>query len=305
VGRALPVIPYVPGDSPPNPTIRHGQHGAGGHTGQVSDAQLTIHLTSRAKRNAIVEERDGVLRVSVAAAPVEGQANAALCKLIAKRAGIARGNVRVIRGVRSREKVVYVEGLALAELRRALGLPAMPASSSAAPTLREPTRADWPLLLELNRASERELSPLDEQRLEWILSLAYSAVVVERERGIAGFALAIPPDTEYDSENYRWFAARFERFLYLDRIVVAESQRRHGDGTRLYDAMETAAVPFERMVCEVNVLPPNPASLAFHVGRGYAEIDRLEHGSEKVVALLGKELRPGGRRAAMSARANG
>ncbi|HEY4917193.1 MAG TPA: DUF167 family protein [Solirubrobacteraceae bacterium] len=271
----------------------------------MSDAQLTIHLTSRAKRNAIVEERDGVLRVSVAAAPVEGQANAALCKLIAKRAGIARGNVRVIRGVRSREKVVYVEGLALAELRRALGLPAMPASSSAAPTLREPTRADWPLLLELNRASERELSPLDEQRLEWILSLAYSAVVVERERGIAGFALAIPPDTEYDSENYRWFAARFERFLYLDRIVVAESQRRHGDGTRLYDAMETAAVPFERMVCEVNVLPPNPASLAFHVGRGYAEIDRLEHGSEKVVALLGKELRPGGRRAAMSARANG
>jgi len=60
--------------------------------------------------------------VDVTAAPVEGQANAALCKLLAKRAGIARGRVSVVRGERSRDKVVRVEGLALDELRRALGL---------------------------------------------------------------------------------------------------------------------------------------------------------------------------------------
>jgi uncharacterized protein len=88
----------------------------------VPDVDLKVRLQPRAKRNAIVEERDGVLRVSVAAAPVEGQANAALCKLIAKRAGIARGRVSVIRGERSREKVVRVAGLPADELRRALGL---------------------------------------------------------------------------------------------------------------------------------------------------------------------------------------
>jgi uncharacterized protein YggU (UPF0235/DUF167 family) len=64
-----------------------------------------------------------VLRVTVAAAPVDGRANAALCKLIAKQAGVARGQVSVIRGERSREKVVRVEGVDPAELRRALGLP--------------------------------------------------------------------------------------------------------------------------------------------------------------------------------------
>jgi uncharacterized protein YggU (UPF0235/DUF167 family) len=69
-----------------------------------------------------MDERDGVLRVSVAAAPVDGLANAALCKLIAKRAGIARGRVSVVRGERSREKTLRVEGLTKAELRRALGL---------------------------------------------------------------------------------------------------------------------------------------------------------------------------------------
>jgi uncharacterized protein (TIGR00251 family) len=88
----------------------------------VPDVDLLIRLQTRARRNAILEERNGVLRVSVAAAPVDGQANVALCKLIAKRAGVARGRVSVIRGERSREKVVHVEGLTRDQLRRALGL---------------------------------------------------------------------------------------------------------------------------------------------------------------------------------------
>lgn len=94
------------------------------HTDAVPDAVINVRLQPRAKRNAIVDERDGVLRVSVAAAPVDGRANAALCKLIAKRAGIARGQVSLIAGERSREKLVRVEGLSLEELRRALGLDA-------------------------------------------------------------------------------------------------------------------------------------------------------------------------------------
>ncbi|HEY4809541.1 MAG TPA: DUF167 domain-containing protein [Solirubrobacteraceae bacterium] len=88
----------------------------------MPDAELTIRLQPRAKRNAILEERDGVLRVSVAAAPVDGLANVALCKLLAKRAGIARGRVSVVRGERSREKVVRFAELSSDELRSALGL---------------------------------------------------------------------------------------------------------------------------------------------------------------------------------------
>jgi len=60
--------------------------------------------------------------VRVTEPPLDGRANAALVKLIAKRAGIARGKVTVVRGERSREKLVRVEGLGPAELRRALGI---------------------------------------------------------------------------------------------------------------------------------------------------------------------------------------
>ena len=58
--------------------------------------------------------------VRVTAPPVEGKANAALVKLVAKRAGVARSRVSVVRGERSRDKVVRVEGVDEAQLRRAL-----------------------------------------------------------------------------------------------------------------------------------------------------------------------------------------
>ena len=58
--------------------------------------------------------------VRVAAPPVEGRANHALRKLIAKRAGVAAGRVSVIRGERSRDKLVRVEGMTAEELRRAI-----------------------------------------------------------------------------------------------------------------------------------------------------------------------------------------
>jgi uncharacterized protein YggU (UPF0235/DUF167 family) len=89
----------------------------------MPDAELPVRLQPRARKNAVGEERDGVLRVTVAAAPVDGRANAALCKLIAKRLGVARGRVSVIRGERARDKVLRVEGRSLADVRAALGLP--------------------------------------------------------------------------------------------------------------------------------------------------------------------------------------
>jgi predicted GNAT superfamily acetyltransferase len=157
--------------------------------------------------------------------------------------------------------------------------------------LREVTPADWPQLLALNAESVAVLSELDEQRLRFILSLAHRSLVVERDGEVAAFALAIAPGTEYDSQNYRWFGERFERFLYLDRIAVAAADRRHGLGALLYDAIEGAAVPFQRIVCDVNIEPPNDVSLAFHAARGYKRVGRLEHPG-KTVALLGKELAP-------------
>ena len=67
-------------------------------------------------------ERDGAVLIRVKAPPVDGKANDALCRLIAKRAGVAPSRVRVTRGHTAREKTVEVEGVEAAQLRAALGL---------------------------------------------------------------------------------------------------------------------------------------------------------------------------------------
>jgi uncharacterized protein YggU (UPF0235/DUF167 family) len=68
-----------------------------------------------------------VLAVRVRAAPVEGEANAALEAQIAKALGVRRSAVSVARGGQSRLKAVEIEGAAEADLERAFGVrPAHP-----------------------------------------------------------------------------------------------------------------------------------------------------------------------------------
>jgi uncharacterized protein (TIGR00251 family) len=85
-------------------------------------SEIVVRLQPRARANEIVGERAGVLLVRVTAAPVDGRANEALCRLIAKRARVGAQRVSVVRGARAREKVVRVEGVGQQELRRALQL---------------------------------------------------------------------------------------------------------------------------------------------------------------------------------------
>lgn len=61
-----------------------------------------------------------MLQAKVTAPPVGGKANKALCKLIAKRLGVAPSRVSVVHGEKSRDKVVRVEGVDAERLRAAL-----------------------------------------------------------------------------------------------------------------------------------------------------------------------------------------
>lgn len=74
-------------------------------------ARITLYIQPRAAKTAVAGTHDGLLKIRLAAPPVDGAANTALVEFIADRLGIAKSRVRLVGGASSRRKVVEVEGL--------------------------------------------------------------------------------------------------------------------------------------------------------------------------------------------------
>ncbi len=79
--------------------------------------RITVRVKPRASTNRVEGlDADGVILVRVTAAPVGGAANEAVIRTLAKALGLRRSQVTLIRGARSRNKVVEVEGLSQEEI---------------------------------------------------------------------------------------------------------------------------------------------------------------------------------------------
>jgi predicted GNAT superfamily acetyltransferase len=167
------------------------------------------------------------------------------------------------------------------------------ATPSPAPPIRlRPVRdEDLDAVLALNEAEVEMLAPMDQARADELRGLADRFDVVEVAGVFGGFVVTFAPAAPYDSENFRWFGDRHahQGFYYLDRFVLHPSRRRLGIGGRVYDEIESAASSYGRMALEVNLVPRNDASLAFHAGRGYVEVGQLGD-PQHLVSLMEKAL---------------
>jgi uncharacterized protein (TIGR00251 family) len=72
---------------------------------------LDLHVQPGAKRSEFAGEHGGRMKVRLAAPAVEGKANEALVEFLAAYFGLPKRNVRIISGLRSRQKRVIVEGV--------------------------------------------------------------------------------------------------------------------------------------------------------------------------------------------------
>lgn len=160
------------------------------------------------------------------------------------------------------------------------------------PLLRPLDDPDIDDVLALNERNVEALAPMDEDRLRQLQKWSDRFDVLEHDGGaFAGFVITFAPGSSYDSENYRWFAERHgSGVLYLDRIVLHETVRRQGLGTFVYDVVERDAAVCGRLGLEVNLVPRNDVSLAFHAARGYVEVGRLGDDAH-LVSLMEKTFR--------------
>jgi len=155
------------------------------------------------------------------------------------------------------------------------------------------TVADAEELQPLNDAAAPAVPLTAARDLASLIDVSALALGVERDERLVGFIIALPPGADYASENYRYFESRGVDHLYVDRIVIAESQRSTGLGAVLYDAVFEAARAQGRaeVTCEVNRDPPNPRSMAFHRRLGFRELgSQPTKGGSVTVALLSAPL---------------
>ncbi len=71
---------------------------------------LPVRAHAGARRNAILGEREGALRVAVTAAPEKGKANRAIIDVLSKSLGVAKSSIELIAGETSPQKRFLVSG---------------------------------------------------------------------------------------------------------------------------------------------------------------------------------------------------
>jgi predicted GNAT superfamily acetyltransferase len=154
--------------------------------------------------------------------------------------------------------------------------------------VRDALAADHAAVLALNNSATPNVNELSEGEFAWIASHADYFRVAEDAAGLTAFVLALRPGLAYWSLNYRWFSDRGGSFIYLDRIVVDERARGTGVGRAMYDDLDRfARGRWPCITLEVNLMPPNPGSLAFHERLGFKQVGvRQEEGGAKAVALM-------------------
>jgi predicted GNAT superfamily acetyltransferase len=136
------------------------------------------------------------------------------------------------------------------------------------------TQNDFPAVLALNNANAAATSELDLAELGALVEQACYA------RGVGvggdGFLIAVDQNAALVSPNFAWFKRRYERFLYIDRIVISEHARGQGNARRLYEDLFDCGSRLGHTVvgCEVNFDPPNPVSDAFHAALGFEVVGR-------------------------------
>jgi hypothetical protein len=89
---------------------------------RMTSATIAVRVQARSRRDEVIAIRDGVVVGRVTAPPLDDRANQALRRVLADRLGVHVRNVTIVRGQRSRDKLVRVDGIEPADIDDSLRL---------------------------------------------------------------------------------------------------------------------------------------------------------------------------------------
>ena len=159
-------------------------------------------------------------------------------------------------------------------------------------TLRDAEHSDIDKIVRINESAIPAVNYVSYNEFEWFLHRKLYFKIAENSHGaISGFLLVLPSGLDYKSLNYKWFSGRYEKFAYIDRIVIMDEFKKNGIGKSLYQDLEKNISEYELIACEFNIEPPNPISKKFHESLNYENVGyQLTENETKKVSLMIKKI---------------
>lgn len=160
--------------------------------------------------------------------------------------------------------------------------------------IRDADLEDRAFILDVNETNVEVLSPMDFEKYQYFLGCSELFQLAETEGKPAAFLIALREGlSDYTSENYIWFSKQYDRFLYVDRIVIDEKYREMGLGRKLYEGVfrhaKDTGVPV--VTAEIDIIPYNDPSLKFHEAMGFEEVgQQVIRGGEIKVSLQARRI---------------
>ena len=146
---------------------------------------------------------------------------------------------------------------------------------------------DIELLYELNQQNVPELGYLDNvSHLKKLIDSSSSIIILQDDNLIIGFCLLFREGCSYKSPNYFYFKNKYNKFIYIDRVVVKSSMIGKGGGRLIYnEVFKRAKKESLPICCEVNIKPLNKGSMLFHEKLDFIKIDEKSYETKKVAFL--------------------
>jgi len=145
-------------------------------------------------------------------------------------------------------------------------------------------------VLRINASADGAVFQLDQRELSRLTAISSAhRVAVGADGFIQGYLLAFFRDDPYDGEEFLALRSSIgQPFVYIDQVAVERRFRRAGTGRRLYEELASRGRNDGARVlcCEVNIVPPNPDSLAFHRRMGFRELGQLSTSDGRTAALV-------------------
>ena len=160
--------------------------------------------------------------------------------------------------------------------------------------VRDLVGTDGPGVLRINSDGHPGVARLADAELGRLCTLPNHHLVAEDTNSLlVGYLLAFDREAAYDGEEFQKFRLITPKpYVYIDQVAVAKESKGLGVGRALYSALEVIArrEGAQALCCEVNTVPPNEESMAFHEALGFRRMESLATLDGREVELLLKEL---------------